>query len=41
MVKAVILRGVVHNPKEYHLIEEIARKIAAPHAVRNELHYRK
>jgi cytidylate kinase len=38
---AIILRGVVHNPKEYHLIEEIARKIADPHAIRNELHYRK
>ncbi|MDO8785079.1 MAG: cytidylate kinase family protein, partial [Syntrophales bacterium] len=39
--ETIILRGVVHNPKEYHLIEAIAQEIAAPHAVRNELHYRK
>jgi cytidylate kinase len=38
--QAVVLQGVVHNPKEYHLVEEIARQAADPHPIRNELHYR-
>jgi cytidylate kinase len=38
--RAVVLQGVVHNPKEYHLVEEIARQAAGPHPLRNELHYR-
>ncbi len=37
----VVLKGLVHGPKEYHLIEEIVHKIADPHPIRNELHYRK
>jgi len=38
--RAVVLQGVVHSPREYHLVEEIARKAADPHPLRNELHYR-
>ena len=38
--QAVVLQGVVHNPREYHLVEEIARQAADPHPLRNELHYR-
>jgi hypothetical protein len=39
--EAIVLRGVVHKPKEYHSIEEIDKKIAGHLPVRNELHYRK
>ena len=39
--QTIVLKGVVHTPKEYHLIEEIVHIIAGPHPVRNELHYRK
>ena len=38
--RAVVLQGVVHSPREYHLVEEIARQAADPHPLRNELHYR-
>jgi cytidylate kinase len=37
---AVVLRGVVHTPKEYHYLEETACRFAADLPVRNELHYR-
>ena len=39
--KSIVLRGSVHSPKEYHLVEEMVHKMADPHPVRNELHYRK
>lgn len=39
--QAVVLQGVVHTPKEYHLVEGIVQKLADPHPIRNELHYRK
>jgi cytidylate kinase len=38
--QAIVIQGVVHNPKELHLVEETARQIAGPHPIRNELHYR-
>ena len=37
---AVVLRGVVHSPKEYQYLEETARKYASDLPIRNELHYR-
>lgn len=39
--QAIVLRGVVHTPKESHLVEELLHSIADPHSIRNELHYRK
>ena len=36
----VVLRGVVHSPKEYHHLEETARSFAHGLPIRNELHYR-
>lgn len=39
--KSLVLKGVVHTPKEFHLVEELIHKLADPHPVRNELHYRK
>ena len=39
--KFIVLKGVVHSPKEYHLVEEMVHKIADPNPIRNELHYRK
>jgi cytidylate kinase len=39
--QSIVLKGVVHSPKEYHLVEEMVHKMADPHPVRNELHYRK
>ena len=39
--QSIVLKGVVHTPKEYHLVEEMVHKMADPHPVRNELHYRK
>ncbi len=38
--QAIVLRGVVRNPKESQLVQEIATTIAGPHPIRNELHYR-
>jgi cytidylate kinase len=37
----IVIRGVVHTPKEYQLIREIIHQTADPHPLRNELHYRK
>jgi cytidylate kinase len=37
---AIVLRGVVHNPKEHKRIEELARKLAGDLPLRCELHYR-
>jgi cytidylate kinase len=39
--QTIVLKGVVHSPKEFHLVEEMVHKIADPHPIRNELHYRK
>jgi cytidylate kinase len=38
--ESLVLRGVVHNKKEYHRVERMAHQIADPHPIRNELHYR-
>jgi cytidylate kinase len=38
---SIVLKGVVHTSKEFHLVEELVQKMAVPHPVRNELHYRK
>jgi cytidylate kinase len=37
---AIVLRGVVHNLKEFHRIDEITKKTAGDKSVRNELHLR-
>jgi cytidylate kinase len=37
---SIVLKGVVHSPKEYHLVEEIAREESGDYPLRNELHYR-
>ena len=39
--QSIVIKGTVHTPKEYHLVEEMVHQIADPHPVRNELHYRK
>ena len=39
--QTIVLKGVVHSPKEFHLVEKMVHKIADPHPIRNELHYRK
>lgn len=36
----VVLRGVIHNPKEHQQIEEAAKKLAGDVPVKCELHYR-
>ncbi|GAB4483327.1 MAG: cytidylate kinase family protein [Thermodesulfovibrionales bacterium] len=38
--KSIVLRGVVHTPKEHRRIEDAARTIAGDVPVRCELHYR-
>jgi len=38
--QSIILKGGVHSPKEYHLIEEMAREESGGYPLRNELHYR-
>jgi cytidylate kinase len=38
--KAIVLQGVVHNPKEHKRIEEAARKLTGDLPLRCELHYR-
>lgn len=37
---AIVLKGLIHDPKEYHLIEEVAREESGGYPLRNELHYR-
>ncbi len=39
--QSIVLKGMVHSPKEFHLVEEMVHKIADPYPIRNELHYRK
>jgi cytidylate kinase len=36
----IVLRGVIHNPKEHRRVEEAARKLAAGHSLKCDLHYR-
>ncbi|GKT08522.1 AAA family ATPase [Desulforhabdus sp. TSK] len=38
--KQLVLRGVVHNPKEHSRVEDFARKLAGELPVKCELHYR-
>jgi len=37
---AIVLKGLIHDPKEYHLVEEIAREESGGYPLRNKLHYR-
>jgi len=39
--ETIVLRGLVHNPKEHKAVEEEAKKLAKGLPVRCELHYRK
>ncbi len=39
--QAIVLKGMVHSPKAYRLVVEMAHKMADPHPIRNEFHYRK
>jgi cytidylate kinase len=39
--KSIVIKGTVHTPKEYHLIEKMVHQMVDSHPVRNELHYRK
>jgi cytidylate kinase len=36
----IVLRGVIHNPKEHRRVEEAARKLAAGHSLKCDLHHR-
>ncbi len=38
--KEIVLRGVIHNPKEHRRVEEAARKLAGDLPIKCELHYR-
>jgi len=38
---AIVVRGLVHTPKEYKVIREIVHQTVHPHPIRNELRYRK
>jgi cytidylate kinase len=38
--QSIVLKGVVHSPKEYRLAEEIAREESGGYPFRNELRYR-
>jgi cytidylate kinase len=38
--KFIVLKGVVRSPKENRLVEDLVRKSAGDHPVRNELRYR-
>lgn len=39
--KAIIVKGIIHNPKELRIIEESAKALAEEFPIRCELHYRK
>jgi cytidylate kinase len=39
--EGLVLRGVIHNPKEHKRVEDAARKIAGDVPIRCELHYRR
>lgn len=36
----LVVSGIIHNPKEQHLIQEIAQEVCGAHPVRLELHHR-
>ena len=36
----IVVRGIVHSPKEHKLVMEIANRVATPTPVRSELNYR-
>jgi cytidylate kinase len=36
----IVLRGVIHNPKEHRRVEEAARKLAEGYSFKCDLHYR-
>ena len=38
--KGIVVRGIVHSPKEQKLVMEIANRVAMQTPVRSELHYR-
>lgn len=38
--RRIVLRGIVHNPKEHKRVEEEARRLSGETAIRCELHYR-
>jgi hypothetical protein len=38
--ESVLIKGVIHNSKEHHLIEEIAAQVTVSHPVVNSMHYR-
>jgi hypothetical protein len=39
--QGIVIRAVVHSPKEYQIIREIVHQAVDPHPIRYELHYRK
>ncbi|MBI5098392.1 MAG: cytidylate kinase-like family protein [Nitrospirae bacterium] len=39
--EGLVLRGVVHNPKQHKAVEEEAKRLAGDSPIRCELHYRK
>lgn len=38
--RQIVLKGVIHTPREKAIVEEMVHAIAGSHPVRNELHYR-
>jgi osmotically-inducible protein OsmY len=38
--RQIVLRGIIHNPKEHKRVEDEAKKIAGGTAIRCDLHYR-
>jgi len=36
----IVVSGIIHNPKELHIIEEIARAVSSDRPVRLDLHHR-
>jgi len=39
--EGIVMRGVVHSPKEHKAVEEEAKRLAKDVPIRCELHYRK
>jgi hypothetical protein len=35
-----VVSGIIHNPKELHSIEAMAREVCGDHPVRLDLHHR-
>jgi cytidylate kinase len=38
--KSILIKGVIHSPKEHHLIEEVTSVVTVSHPIVNEMHYR-